>query len=168
MHAAPQNYRWYNHGEQPKGTNSETNREVVAASGAHIQPRRSIPAKSARAHVGALKERPDIGTPPTAGLAGEPGLEIGQPDVIAPRGGVDHDRVRAFEIGAIDDQPVRAVVGPHFTKGDLLFSWHYRRVRPSKIWPKRKIIASMAANARKRTAPKSMQNVCTLDCAQLS
>ena len=51
------------------------------------------------------KQRPDIGATVAASLTGELRFEIGQPDMIGPAIGVDHDRMRAFVIGAIDEKP---------------------------------------------------------------
>jgi hypothetical protein len=59
----------------------------------------------------------DIGVPPATGLAGELGLQIRKPNVIAPLSGIHDVRVRAFKVAAIDDQPGRAVAGPHFPRG---------------------------------------------------
>jgi hypothetical protein len=60
---------------------------------------------STRPLIRALKQRPDIGAVATAGLANEFRLQIGQANVVAPLGGVDHDGMRAFEVAAVDDQP---------------------------------------------------------------
>ena len=65
------------------------------------------------AHRRPLEQRPDIGATATTGLEGKPGLQIRQADVIAPRIGIQDDRVRAFEVAAVDQQPARVVVGKH-------------------------------------------------------
>jgi hypothetical protein len=57
----------------------------------------------------------------TAGLANEFRLQIGQSNLVAPFGGVDHDGMRAFEVAAVDDEPARAVAWPHFPESDFLF-----------------------------------------------
>ena len=51
------------------------------------------------------KQRPDIGAAVTASPAGKLGFEIRQPDIIGPTASVDHDRMRAVIIAAIDDEP---------------------------------------------------------------
>lgn len=59
-----------------------------------------IPARGSHRRV--LKERPDIGTTAATGFAGELGLQIRQSDIIAPGSSIDHDRVGAFEISALN------------------------------------------------------------------
>jgi len=61
-----------------------------------------------------FKQRPDVGTPPATDIAGELGIQIREPNVIAQ--GADHYGVRAFEVAAVDDQPGRPVAGPHLTR----------------------------------------------------
>jgi hypothetical protein len=87
---------------------------------------------SACPHAGTLEQRPHIGAPPAAGLAGELGLQIRQPDVIGPEVRTDDDGMRAFEISAIDDQQARAVVRSHLPEGDFLSPLH--DVGPRLIW----------------------------------
>jgi hypothetical protein len=41
--------------------------------------------------------------------------------MIGPTIGVDHDRMRAFVIGAVDEKPGRAGL-PHFAESDFLFT----------------------------------------------
>lgn len=77
---------------------------------------------SARSHVGPFKERLDVGATPATELAGELGLEVSQPDVIGPRGGIHDDGMGAFEVATIDDLAAGTVVGPHFPKCDLLLA----------------------------------------------
>jgi hypothetical protein len=48
-----------------------------------------------------FEERTDIGTPVAANLTGEFRLQIGNPDVIAPTAGIDHNGMRAFVVAAI-------------------------------------------------------------------
>jgi hypothetical protein len=64
-----------------------------------------------------------------ANLTGKSRLQIGQAHVIAPAAGVDHDRMRALVVGAVDDEPGRAGL-PHFSEGDLLRAL-YRMVAPA-------------------------------------
>jgi hypothetical protein len=67
------------------------------------------------------KQRPDIGATVAASLTGELRFEIGQPDMVWPAIGVDHDRMRAFVIGAIDEKPGGARRS-HFPESDFLFA----------------------------------------------
>jgi hypothetical protein len=57
----------------------------------------------------------DVGAPMAASLTGKPRLQVGEANVIAPAAGVDHDGVRAFVVGAIDDEWGSAGP-PHFSK----------------------------------------------------
>ena len=75
-------------------------------------------------HRRLFEEGPDIGAATAAGLAGKLGLKIGQANIVRPLGGIYHDRMRAFEVAAVDDQPARAVVRPHFPEGDFLLALH--------------------------------------------
>jgi hypothetical protein len=61
-----------------------------------------------------------------ADLASKPRLQVGQTHPIARAGGVDHDGVRAFVVGAIDDEPGRAGL-PHFGDGNLSRALHFDR-----------------------------------------
>jgi hypothetical protein len=63
--------------------------------------------------------RANISASPAAGLAGEPALDIGQPDVIRPSVAADRDRVAAPIIGPTD-QEIANAGGAHFGEGDLL------------------------------------------------
>jgi hypothetical protein len=76
---------------------------------AHHRDRRLIP----------IEVRPDVGASLVTGFAYEPRLEIGEPDVIAPRVRADRDRVAALVIRAIAQDPAHASVA-HLGKGDLL------------------------------------------------
>jgi hypothetical protein len=67
------------------------------------------------------KQRPDIGAAVAASLTGELRFESRQPDMIGPAIGVDHDRMRAFVIGAVDEKSSRAG-SPHFAESDFLFT----------------------------------------------
>ena len=57
-----------------------------------------------------VAQRPDIGAAVATNLTGELGLEVGQEHMIRPARGVNHDRVRALLVSAVDKQPARAVV----------------------------------------------------------
>ena len=70
-------------------------------------------------HSGRLEVWPDVGAPMAANLAGKLGLKVRQAHMIRPAYKVDHDRVRAFVIAAIDQKPGRAGF-PHFAEGDFL------------------------------------------------
>ena len=93
-----------------------------------------MPIAALGSHRCPLKQRPDVGTAPATGLAGKLRLQIRQPHVIAPWLGIHDNRVRAFEVAAVDDQPGRAVAGPHFPEGDFLDLLHrliLPRIRPN-------------------------------------
>jgi hypothetical protein len=66
-----------------------------------------------------LPIRPDVSTATTAGGTDEPGLDIGQPDVIGPSIGIEARRVAAAMVGAIDQHSAHAG-GAHLGEGDLL------------------------------------------------
>jgi hypothetical protein len=78
----------------------------------------------AGSHAALFEERSHIGAAATAGFAGELGFQVRQSDVIRPETGTNHDRMRAFEIAAVDDQQARAVVGSRFSEGDFLLALH--------------------------------------------
>jgi hypothetical protein len=65
----------------------------------------------------------DIGAAVAASLADKHGLKIGQPDIIGPAIGSDLDRMGAFVVAAVDQQPARAGVA-HFSKSDFLLACH--------------------------------------------
>jgi hypothetical protein len=56
-------------------------------------------------------------------LAGEPGLDIGQPNIIRPSVAADRGPVAALVIGAIDQETAN-VTGSHFSKSDLPSGGH--------------------------------------------
>jgi hypothetical protein len=62
---------------------------------------------------------PDIGAPPAAGLADEPGLDVGEPDIIGPPVAADRRPMAAVIVAAIDQETANAT-GAHFAKDDLL------------------------------------------------
>src|ERR1700730_15058572 len=67
-----------------------------------------------------------IGASLAASLAGEPRLDIGQPDVIWPSVAADRRPVAAFVVRAIDQETANAR-GAHLSEGDLLLAgefWH--------------------------------------------
>ena len=93
-----------------------------------------MPIAALGSHRCPLKHRRDIGAAPAARFAGELGLQVGQANVVIPFGGIDDNRVRAFEVAAVDEQPGRAVAGPHFPEGDFLDPLHrliLPRIRPN-------------------------------------
>jgi hypothetical protein len=63
--------------------------------------------------------RSDVGTPPAATLAGEPGFDVREPDIIAPSVAADRRPMAALIIGAIDQETANAA-GTHFSEGDFL------------------------------------------------
>jgi hypothetical protein len=66
-----------------------------------------------------VEVRPDVSPSLAAGLADEPRLEIGQPDVIRPSISADRDRMTALVIRAVDQDSAHASVA-HPSEGDLL------------------------------------------------
>ena len=90
--------------------------EFMAQTGAQIMP---ICTDSAISHPAFLEQRSNIGAASTTGLAREHGLEIRQADVISPWGSILDD----LEVGAVDQQPARAVGRSHFVKDDLLLTY---------------------------------------------
>jgi hypothetical protein len=66
-----------------------------------------------------MKVRPDVSASRAAGLAYEPRLEIGKPDVIRPLIAADRDRVAAAKVLAIDQDTAQAGRA-HFAEGNLL------------------------------------------------
>ena len=70
-----------------------------------------------------MEIRADISALPTAGLAGEAWLYVGQPNVIRPPFAADRGPMAALIIRAIDQQAANAR-GAHFAEGDLLVGWH--------------------------------------------
>ena len=78
-----------------------------------------------------IEIRPDIGAALAAGRADKARLDVGEPDIIGPAVTAHGDKVAAFEVGAIDQQPAQAHV-PHLGEGDL--GWavgHTPMVAPS-------------------------------------
>jgi hypothetical protein len=67
-----------------------------------------------------------------ASLADEQRLEIGQSDSIRPAASVDHDRMRAFVIAAVDDEPGRARLA-HLSDGDFLSARHEQRSKRTRV-----------------------------------
>jgi hypothetical protein len=63
--------------------------------------------------------RAHIRAAPATSLAGEPGLDVRQPNVIRPSIAADRRVVAAMIIGAID-QEIADASGAHFSEGDLL------------------------------------------------
>jgi len=70
-------------------------------------------------HSGRLEVRPDVGAPMAANPAGKVGLKVRQAHTIRPAYRVNHDRVRAFIIATINQEPGRADLS-HFAEGDFL------------------------------------------------
>jgi len=66
-----------------------------------------------------MKVRPDVSASLAAAFANEPGLEIGEPDVIRPLVCAERNRVAALVIRAIDQDAAHAS-GAHLSEGDLL------------------------------------------------
>ena len=62
---------------------------------------------------------PHVGTSLAASRANEPGLEIGQADIIGPSIAADRDVMAALVVGAIDEKPAHAG-GAHLAEGDFL------------------------------------------------
>ena len=62
--------------------------------------------------------RANIRAAPAAGLTREPGLDVGQPNVIGPPVGADRFPVAAPEVAAIDQKTANAG-GAHLTERDL-------------------------------------------------
>jgi len=69
------------------------------------------------------KQRSNIGAAVPTSLTGELRLEVGQPDIIRPLAGIDHYRMRALVVAAVDEKPGRAR-RPHFPESDFRFAWH--------------------------------------------
>jgi hypothetical protein len=78
---------------------------------------------SASPHGRVLEERPDIGAAVAADLTGEPRLQVRQSSVVTPTASVDHDRMRALVIAAVDDESARAGLA-HFTERYFLLARH--------------------------------------------
>jgi len=70
-------------------------------------------------HSGRLEVRPDVGAPMAANPAGKVGLKVRQAHTIRPAYRVNHDRVRAFIIATINQEPGRADLS-HFAECDFL------------------------------------------------
>jgi hypothetical protein len=83
-----------------------------------------------------MEVRADIRTLSAAGLASEPGLQIGQPYIVGPLVGADLDRVAAPIVGAIDQQPANAGL-PHFAEGNLLSAHGLPIIAPIGLMVKR-------------------------------
>jgi hypothetical protein len=66
-----------------------------------------------------VEVRTDISASLAAGLAGEPGLDVREPDVIGPTVPADRNPVAAMVVRAIDQETANAR-GTHFSEGDLL------------------------------------------------
>ena len=69
-------------------------------------------------HARVLEYWPDVGPPIAANLTCKSRLQVGQPNVITPSDGVDHDRMRALVVGTVDDEPGRDGFS-HFFAGFL-------------------------------------------------
>jgi hypothetical protein len=65
--------------------------------------------------------RANVGTFPSASLASEARLDIGQPDIIRPAVAADCRRMAAPVVRAIDQETANAR-GAHFSEGDLLLA----------------------------------------------
>src|SRR6202022_4441405 len=68
-----------------------------------------------------MEIRTDVSTLRAARLAGKPGLDFGQPDVIRPPVAADGDPVAALVIRAINQQTANAR-SAHLSEGDLLLA----------------------------------------------
>jgi hypothetical protein len=65
--------------------------------------------------------RPDVGAAVAARLADEMRLQIGQAHVVGTAVGADGDRMRAFVIGAVDQQAANTG-GPAWTPGARIYA----------------------------------------------
>jgi hypothetical protein len=78
---------------------------------------------SASAHARRLKHRPDVGAPVPTDLTGELRLQIRQTDIVRPAPGVDHERMGAPVVAAVDEKPGWSRRS-HFPEGNFLFALH--------------------------------------------
>jgi hypothetical protein len=67
------------------------------------------------------KQRSNIRAAVPTNLTGELRLKIGQPDVIRPLAGVDHNRMSTAIVCTVDQKPGGAGL-PHFPESDFLFA----------------------------------------------
>jgi|SRR5882672_1361148 len=67
-------------------------------------------------HPSWLEVRPNVGTPMAANLTGELRLKVGQAHMIRLAFRVNHDRMRALVVAAVDKKPARAAGRPHFPR----------------------------------------------------
>ena len=73
--------------------------------------------------VGRLEVRSDISALMAASLTGELGLNFGEAHVIRPARGVNHNRMSAFVVAAVDQEPSRTDdrISPR-----VIFCWRMR------------------------------------------
>jgi hypothetical protein len=105
---------------------------------------------ASRASLLPMEIRADVGTSLAAGLADEPGFQIGQPDIIWPSIAVDCGPMAAAKVRAIDQKPANAS-GAHLGK------------------PPISVTARRAASIADRSTTKQVfgmaASICTFDCA---
>src|SRR3954470_2587122 len=89
--------------EQPTWSRERTTLNSSAAAGSRLRPARRFARLAFPMEV-----RAEVSALGAASLAGEPLLDIGQPDIIRPLIGADRCPLTTVIVGAIDQHPARA------------------------------------------------------------